>query len=334
MIGNNKKTKKEDLKKVIRDLIEIKQKHFREGKATQADANFLSLKILREYPQIIQNIVDRFPIFIIDEAQDTTTIQMAIIDLLNDAAINKIIIIGDPDQAIFEWNTADPSLFIEKYESPFWTKLELNENYRSSSSICNLINCFYSNNIISESPDKDFPESPKLLNYSDTNDVNNIVIEFKKKCNELGYKNEEIAIVYRGTSFAEQYLGITTESSIYEDSPWENNHYFVKDFVYGKFLIDKGYYREGLKLLEKGFLKKCYNLQYISVEEIKKYRDEKGFRLYRQELFNIIEKLPSTINASLGEWIENVNSKTNFNFIIKRSKSSILINKLFIDKIR
>ena len=38
---------------------------------------------MNKYPAIAQNIVHRFPILIIDEAQDTTELQMAIIDIFS-----------------------------------------------------------------------------------------------------------------------------------------------------------------------------------------------------------------------------------------------------------
>lgn len=91
----------------------MKWKHFNAGKFNQADAIYFTFRILDKYPSITQNLVRRFPILIIDEAQDTTELQMAIIDKLSQYGAESIMLIGDPDQAIFEWNTASPHLFME-----------------------------------------------------------------------------------------------------------------------------------------------------------------------------------------------------------------------------
>jgi len=72
------------------------------GYANQDDANYFALKVLQKYPNIANALVGRFPEVIIDEAQDTTEIQMAIIDELVKAGLKEIILVGDQDQAIFE----------------------------------------------------------------------------------------------------------------------------------------------------------------------------------------------------------------------------------------
>ncbi|MBK8367068.1 MAG: UvrD-helicase domain-containing protein [Bacteroidetes bacterium] len=50
--------------------------------------------------------------------------------------VENIMLIGDRDQAIFEWNNAKPELFDNKFNQ--WDKIELNENRRSSQNICNV----------------------------------------------------------------------------------------------------------------------------------------------------------------------------------------------------
>ena len=99
----------------MKRIIDIKWNHFRNGVANQSDANYIAYKILTLYPRIARNIAQKFPILIIDEAQDTTAIQMAIVDVLDNAQVQSILLVGDPHQAIFEWNTAEPTLFMAKY---------------------------------------------------------------------------------------------------------------------------------------------------------------------------------------------------------------------------
>lgn len=155
----------------MKRIIDIKWHHFINGVANQSDANYIAYKILTQYPGIARNIAQKFPILMIDEAQDTTAIQMAIVDVLDKAQVESILLVGDPHQAIFEWNTAEPSLFMAKYNSPVWTSLELSENRRSSNNICRVNNRFFDNNMTSVSEeDKDYSATPLIIGHSTQSD--------------------------------------------------------------------------------------------------------------------------------------------------------------------
>ena len=94
------------------------------------------MKILEGFPQIAKAVALRFPYLIVDEAQDTSEIQMRIIDLIIANGLNEVMLVGDPDQAIFEWNDARPDLLNEKFND--WEdSIVLNESRRSSQLICN-----------------------------------------------------------------------------------------------------------------------------------------------------------------------------------------------------
>ena len=79
------------------------------GYANQDDANYFGMKILECYPKIAKAIIHRFPLFMIDEAQDTSEIQMKIIDLLIDNGLQNIMLVGDPDQAISSGMMLNPN---------------------------------------------------------------------------------------------------------------------------------------------------------------------------------------------------------------------------------
>lgn len=64
---------------------------------------------------------------------------MEIIDLLIANGLNNVVLVGDPEQAIFEWNDAKPNLFNDKYEKWEKNSIILDTNFRSSNSICRFI---------------------------------------------------------------------------------------------------------------------------------------------------------------------------------------------------
>lgn len=327
---DNQHKKDGNLKKVISDLIEMKRIHFRSGKANQADANYIAYKILTQYPAIAKNIAQKFPILIIDEAQDTTAIQMAIIDILDRANIKSILLVGDPDQAIFEWNTAEPALFMAKYNSPVWTSLELNENRRSSSKICQLNNRFFNNNMESVSEeDIDYHEIPSIVGHSSLSDsINQIKNDFINKCQDLGISETNYAIVYRGRKFGETHFGLMDESRTEQnEKPWVHGYYYVRDLVHGKYLINKGEHKKGFSLIERGYHKMQERQAYISVDFIRNRIKNLGFRNYRNIIFQFVRQLPDT-NCTLAQWVAQARYN-GLNLSINSNRGNSNISNLF-----
>jgi len=314
----------------IQSIIEMKNQHFNNGVANQADANYIAYKILTKYPKIAQNIAQKFPILIIDEAQDTTTIQMSIIDILDKAKTDSILLMGDPFQAIFEWNTADPSLFMAKYNNETWTPLELLENRRSSNNICQVNNGFFSHNMISVSEeDRDYPIKPDIIGHSTQSDsINQIKDNFIAECQKLGFNEENYAIVYRGRKFGETHFGLINEYRFDNDEiPWLSGNYFVRDLVHGKYLIDNGVYKAGLTLIERGFFKLQEGQAYISTIYIKNKVTEIGFRHFRKIVFEFIKRLPDT-NCTLIQWVDSAKN-SGLNFSVNRDRANVGIPNLF-----
>ena len=321
------------LKTVISDLINAKEYHFSQGNANQADANYFAYRLLIEYPKISENLAKRFPTIIIDEAQDTTELQMAIIDILN-ASLENLMLIGDPNQAIFEWNTADPSLFMDKYKSEEWHHIPLDENRRSSQNICNLLNKFYNENMNSISDSKDCPLMPKLLEHDETTKpISAIKDQFLKECKDKSIHGKNIAIVFRGLSFGEQYFNLTNEYKDFEELPWQNGKYHVRDIVHGKYLIDNGKLKDGLKLLERGFFKlKNDDLKYVTSKYIQEQIEMEGFRNYRKNIFDFISSLPDTTNKTLILWIKEAEEKLNEKLEMDKRKGNLPISSYFPER--
>lgn len=314
-----------DYIKQIANIIESKKKWFKEGKVNQADANYFAYKILHKYPLILKNIAARFPYFIIDEAQDTTDVQMKIIELLS-TKVKSIMIIGDPDQAIFEWNSACPELFLDKYTDPLWTPLILNENRRSSSNICAVNNNLSKNDMVSISQYKNESDSVTLKSYG-RHSAQQIVEEFKIKCKELSINAGEYSIVYRGKAFGQEYFNITDRNNLTDKNPWEKSARYVKDILYGKFLIDNNFKQKGLESICKGLLKLELKTDYISNLELQANLETVKFRERRKKLIHYINKLPKT-DMTLLEWIKQAKD-SGMKFSINRKQANIEIKDLF-----
>jgi hypothetical protein len=324
-------TKKDgSFKANIQSIIDMKHYQFNNGVANQADANYIAYKILTKYPAIAKNIAQKFLILIIDEAQDTTAIQMAIIDILDRANINSILLVGDPDQAIFEWNTAEPLLFMAKYDSPAWTSLELSENRRSSNNICQVNNRLFNNNMVSISEeDANCPVMPSIVGHSSQSDsINQIKNDFIDECQRLGISEDHYAIVYWGRKFGETHFGLMDESRTDQnEKPWIHGYYYVRDLAHGKYLINKGAYKKGFSLIERGYHKMQEGQPYIPVEFIRHKIRTLGFRNYQNIIFQFINQLPDT-NCTLAQWTAQARNN-GLSLSINKNRGSANIANLF-----
>lgn len=174
------------------------------GFATQREVPALSLLLLKKYPSIAKEITYRFPVIMVDEAQDTSREQMEIIDLLADNGAQTIIV-GDPDQAIYEWRNATPEYFKNKLTDANWNSLYLTVNFRSSQHICNATSMFSSvlegkQPVQAKGEYADFDTKPILLQFEGKNRKNDVINWFKQLCLSKGINPESgsVAILTRG----------------------------------------------------------------------------------------------------------------------------------------
>lgn len=327
-------------RKDVEEIINTKKVILKEGKAIQADANYVSLKVLSKYERILKNLSNRFSHFMIDEAQDTTDVQMEIVNLLENNGANELVLIGDPNQAIFEWNTAKPELFEKKYSE--WDNsadYEINENHRSSKLICKCTNKLLEiaeNNSVNNGV-KDYPFKPQIVIHKEGYDkkiITEIVNAFLKSCSEnnITISQDNVAILYRSHSVGE-WLEIPNPSK--RETPWKNGNYFVRDIVYGKYLIDNYTFDKGFNNVERGYHKYSYgNKTDVSKKYIDTEIEKVGYKEYRNNLFKFFDLLPTTKNIKLNEWIFNTNklllqNQFSSKLVVENNKANITIDELF-----
>ena len=98
------------------------------------------LMMLENNPEVLETLHSRFKYFMIDEYQDTNSIQERILlKLLNDD--KNICVVGDDDQGLYRFRGATIRNILE-FEKNFdhCARIELTENYRSHSGIINFYN--------------------------------------------------------------------------------------------------------------------------------------------------------------------------------------------------
>jgi superfamily I DNA/RNA helicase len=151
--GNNKLdfyVKLENTPYVVEDS-EALSKIFNLGKLggyTHQLRSYWVLLILANEPRIIDIISHKFPHILIDEAQDIGFLHQDIIEKLSNKT--KITLIGDPNQAIYDFAHADGSFLANFSAQHNCLSGNITENYRSINIITSLANKLSGTNSVSK----------------------------------------------------------------------------------------------------------------------------------------------------------------------------------------
>ena len=320
------------------NLKKMKYEIFNENFVTQDDINYFSLKLLKNYEFISENIANKFPIFLIDESQDTNDMKMKIMDIiLNKDTIKEFIFIEDFNQAIYEWNGAKPELFEElmkKYET-----IKLTENWRSSQNICNISSKLSKQkyNAVNEEV-KDYTFVPKIKGYNEPKDnksefYNNIINEFLKLCEEhnIELTKDNIAVLCKGNTLIKTINGQNTFE--YDEIFKDNTITF--DLINSRFLFDQRNLNESYLKLEYIISCLALNRENLASHQMKNFKSEFGFFNMKKLCLKLINLMPPTNNITIEEWINKfqLNLK-NSNIYLKEkliSKIKIKRNNLFVE---
>ncbi|VAW57844.1 ATP-dependent DNA helicase UvrD/PcrA [hydrothermal vent metagenome] len=122
----------------------------RAGVIDFAELLLRSLELVRDNDELRKHYRSRFQHILVDEFQDTNTIQYAWIRLLsvpdNDAGAH-IFVVGDDDQAIYGWRGAKvENILTFRKDFPDTLMIRLEQNYRSTANILNAANGLITHN--------------------------------------------------------------------------------------------------------------------------------------------------------------------------------------------
>ncbi len=163
-----------------------------------------SLELLRDNPALLAHYQARFGHVLVDEFQDTNTLQYAWLKLLTGMQ-TSMTVVGDDDQSIYGWRGARiENIRRFEQEFPATRTVRLEQNYRSTSAILDAANALIRHN--SERMGKelwtDGARGEPISVYSGFNDLDEarfIVDTIREKVEE-GTNRREIAILYRSNA--------------------------------------------------------------------------------------------------------------------------------------
>ncbi len=105
----------------------------------------MALDIVKNHPDIQENLKNQFHEILIDEYQDTNDLQEAFISYIEN---HNVYMVGDVKQSIYRFRNANPEIFIKKYnqyqQQIDGFKIDLTNNFRSNRAIIETINHIFS----------------------------------------------------------------------------------------------------------------------------------------------------------------------------------------------
>lgn len=291
------------------------------------------VELLKKNKIILEKYQERFKYILVDEYQDTNSIQYELCKLLA-SRYKNIFVVGDANQSIYSFRNADYRNILN-FEKDYKNAkvILLEENYRSTNNILKAANSVIKNN--SEGKKLNLWSSKRdgeLIDYIRCEDEikeANFVINKIKDLVSNGYKYSDIAVLYRTNA----------QSRVVEDAFVRNN---IPHNIIGSYYF---YNRKEIKDLI-AYLKLIYNpcdsvsLERIinvpkrgigakSIENLRKKATENNISMFdaidsgkELEFKKMILKLQEfSLNGNLSDLIEEILSTTGLRMEYEINKS-------------
>ncbi len=167
------------------------------------DITRLTIKLLEENPNVLENLKGSINEIMVDEYQDTDDFQNHIMQCLS---TNNLFMVGDIKQSIYGFRNANPNNFrniYHEYEKGNGGELiTLSYNFRSSSPVINTINTIFSNVMEKEYGGIDYCKNQELVYGNENYEVN----QLSTPCEYIRYEKEDIQYPLKKTVEYEAHI--------------------------------------------------------------------------------------------------------------------------------
>lgn len=191
---------------------ECKKRFWEQGFANFDDMNILAIRILRS--EICDEMVNRFPVIIIDECQDLSGNELMVLEYLKNKGC-CIHFIGDMNQSIYDFKMVTPEN-IESYVKDF-KLFSLNKNFRSCKEIVDFSNRLIKNES-SQSENVESKFGKQSLLYIEYNVPEEAVETYEQLLNKLNLTGSVNRVLVKQNSLKKR-LERTTEDEFDRSEP-------------------------------------------------------------------------------------------------------------------
>ncbi|HEY8344467.1 MAG TPA: DNA helicase PcrA [Bacillota bacterium] len=186
----------------VAKIYPLYQKNLQKNSAVDFDDLIMyTVKLLAEFPEVLQEYQERFRYILIDEYQDTNHAQYNLVKLLA-AKYRNLCVVGDDDQSIYSFRCADIRNILEfEKDYPEVMIVKLEQNYRSTQKILQAANEVIRNNSYRKAKTlwtENEPGDPATLyQAADEREEARWVTQEIEDLRKAGYSYGDIGLLYR-----------------------------------------------------------------------------------------------------------------------------------------
>lgn len=175
-----------------------------------------TVQLLQTQPDVLENFQERFRYIMVDEYQDTNTVQFQLVSLLA-GKYRNLCVVGDDDQSIYKFRGANIRNILDfEKEFPDACVIKLEQNYRSTGNILEAANRVIRNNRGRKDKtlwtDRGEGEKIHVRQFDTAYDEAEYVAEDIKKSTEDGASYNDNAVLYRTNAqsrlFEEKFIAM------------------------------------------------------------------------------------------------------------------------------
>lgn len=218
------------------------QKRLKKNNALDFDDLLVkTVELFQAKQEVLEYYQDRFRYIMVDEYQDTNTVQFKLVSLLA-AKYRNICVVGDDDQSIYRFRGAKPEIMLgfEK-DFPGTKRVLLGTNYRSTKEIVETsLRLIEHNKVRFEKKLEPFRGSGRPVDFrvfDNPGHEMDTVAQSIRAYHDAGYQWSEIAVLFRTGAnsglMAERLMGYNIPFKLRDVIPNLYSHWIAKDlFAY------------------------------------------------------------------------------------------------------
>ncbi len=191
-----------DLDRVIGFVYQKYNELLKENNSVDFDDLLLKpVELLKKDKEVLEKYQDRFKYILVDEYQDTNSIQYELCKLLS-SKYNNIFVVGDASQSIYSWRNADYKNILNfEHDYKNAKVILLEENYRSTNNILKAANSVIKHNtqgkVLKLWTDVGDGDKIDYIKVDDEIKESDFVINKIKDAVSMGYSYSDFAVLYR-----------------------------------------------------------------------------------------------------------------------------------------
>lgn len=235
----------ERLKEAGKDIqhIEVLKQRLNEKIRNEHYINFdeqiiLAKNLLTSKPDICRSYGSRWEYIMADEFQDSSQDNVDLLYAIANSGKRNLVVVGDPDQSIYEWRDGSPEHLLRFKESyPECKQIYMKDNFRSVRQILEASNHLISKNLGRIAMFMVAHKDSKALPYRMRNGQLSHIPEIVELLRTKKYEYGDIAILSRNNSALIKARAILNKAGIDTLSPFD---YLIKDhlFILVKDILD------------------------------------------------------------------------------------------------